>query len=78
MLEINGEAISGKTTNDISAMMKEIEERSGSIELLVRRDSPISLSHRKSTKLSHRQPMFKRSSSWGQPSSQTPERVRPL
>ena len=76
LLEINREAASGKTTDEISAMMKEIEERSGSIELLVRRDSPISLSHCKSTNLSHRQPMFKCSSSWGQPSSQTPEQVR--
>ena len=75
VLKIDGEAVSGKTTNDISTMMKEIEERSDSLELLVTREAPISSSsygHRKEAKLyRHAQ----HTSSWRQPSSQTPEQV---
>ena len=76
VLEIDGEAVSGKTPDDISAMMKEIEERSDSLELLVRREAPTSSSsygHRREAKLyRHAQ----HSSSWSQPLSQTTEQVR--
>jgi hypothetical protein len=76
VLIINGEAISDKTTDDISAMIKEIEERSGSVELLVRRETPISLSPYDYCKISQRQPMLKRRSLQSQLSSQTPKLVR--
>ena len=40
MLEINGEAVSGKTNDAISTIVKDVEESNGSLELLVRRGTP--------------------------------------
>ena len=40
MLEINGEAVSGKTDDAISTIVKDVEESNGSLELLVRRGTP--------------------------------------
>ena len=81
MLEINGEAVTGKTNNAISVMMKDIEESNGSIELLVRRENQTgSRARHEKTKLSHRKPhtLRKRLSSWYQSlrSSRVPMQVR--
>ncbi|MCG8626313.1 MAG: hypothetical protein MJE68_30485 [Proteobacteria bacterium] len=74
VLVIDGEEVSEMATNDISTMMKEIEERSDSdsLELLVMREAPIS-----SSSYGHRKVYSRalRTSSWSQPSSQTPEQV---
>ena len=69
MLEINGEAVTGKTNNAISVMMKDIEESNGSIELLVRRENQTtSKARHEKTKSSHRKPhtLRERFSSWYQ------------
>ena len=68
MLEINGEAVSGKTNDAISVMMKDIEDSNGLLELLVRRGiSTTSGVHHKMAKSSHRKPnVLERLSSWYQ------------